>query len=231
MDVVGIGVSERDIVRQASDLHRVRAVPDEFIGHHDGPVQAQSLSCKGRAEDTAPTLPHRARDHANRRIESPGGSWGTHRCHDDRGPAVGLHRHVPPSCFTSACPIYCLPLHCWSPLVSRSLTWRLVHGPSTSAQCRAHPLPCLYHAPSEPSAVPVTGAAPAWEDEAGQMRGIYPSLLGSLRQFGGSLGCGDHIQHAAFSSPQEPCAAGTALAPFLNSFFPLASTTSYGSKI
>lgn len=57
VDVVGIGVSERDIVRQAGDLHRVGAVPDELIGHHDGPVQAQSLSCKGRAEDTAPALP------------------------------------------------------------------------------------------------------------------------------------------------------------------------------
>lgn len=62
MDVVGIGVSERDIIWQPSDLHGVRTVPDEFIGHHDGPVQAQSLSCNGRAEDNAPALPHRAPD-------------------------------------------------------------------------------------------------------------------------------------------------------------------------
>lgn len=65
MDVIGIGVSERDIVWQPGNLHSVRTVPDEFIGHHDRPVQAQSLSCNGRAEDNMPALPHRASDPNN----------------------------------------------------------------------------------------------------------------------------------------------------------------------
>lgn len=73
MDVIGVGISERDIVRQPSDLHGVRTVPDEFIGHHDRPVQAQSLSCNGRTEDSTTALPCRAPEPTSCRIKSLGG--------------------------------------------------------------------------------------------------------------------------------------------------------------
>lgn len=59
MNVIGIGISERDIIWQPSNLHRLRTVPDQFIGHHDRPVQAQSLSCNGRTEDSTTALPYR----------------------------------------------------------------------------------------------------------------------------------------------------------------------------
>ena len=44
VDVVCVGVPERDVVRQARDLNGVWAVPDQFVRDQHGPVQAQSLT-------------------------------------------------------------------------------------------------------------------------------------------------------------------------------------------
>ena len=44
VDVVCVGVPERDVIRQARDLNGIWAVPDQFIRDQHGPVQTQSLT-------------------------------------------------------------------------------------------------------------------------------------------------------------------------------------------
>ena len=44
VDVVCVGVPERDVVGQARDLDGIRAVPDQFVRDQHRPVQAQSLT-------------------------------------------------------------------------------------------------------------------------------------------------------------------------------------------
>lgn len=44
MDVVRVGVPERDVIRQACDLNGVWAVPDQFVRDQHRPVQAQGLT-------------------------------------------------------------------------------------------------------------------------------------------------------------------------------------------
>lgn len=43
-DIVGVGVSEGNVVWKAADLHGLRTATDQLIRHHDGAVQAQSLT-------------------------------------------------------------------------------------------------------------------------------------------------------------------------------------------
>lgn len=42
-NVVGVGISERDVFREAADFHRLRAAANELVGNQDRMVQAQSL--------------------------------------------------------------------------------------------------------------------------------------------------------------------------------------------
>lgn len=44
VDVVGVGVPERDVIRQACDLNGIWAVPDQFVRDQHRPVQAQGLT-------------------------------------------------------------------------------------------------------------------------------------------------------------------------------------------
>lgn len=46
VDVIRVGVPERDVVGQARDLHGVRAVPDQFVRDQHRPVEAQGLTYK-----------------------------------------------------------------------------------------------------------------------------------------------------------------------------------------
>lgn len=43
-NVVGVGVSEGDVVWKAADFDGFRAAADELVGNHHGAVQAQSLT-------------------------------------------------------------------------------------------------------------------------------------------------------------------------------------------
>lgn len=169
MDVIGIGISERDIVRQPRNLHGVRTVPDELIGHHDRPVQAQSLSCKGRTEDSTTALPCRAPEPTNWRIKSPGGLW-------DAVAAVMPSfccSHIPPRHFTGICPIY--SLLCWSP-------FRTVPGASGEFRTQT-----LAHFP-KPMVGPAAAACKTAQDR-GKMEEICPFPLAFVhQQVWGSLG-------------------------------------------
>lgn len=44
VDVVRVGVPERDVIGQARDLDGVRAVPDQLVRDQHRPVQAQGLT-------------------------------------------------------------------------------------------------------------------------------------------------------------------------------------------
>lgn len=48
VDVVRVGIPERDVVGQARDLDGVWAVPDQFVRDQHRPVQAQGLAYKTR---------------------------------------------------------------------------------------------------------------------------------------------------------------------------------------
>lgn len=43
-DVVGVGVSERDVFRKAADFYRLGAAADQLVRNQDRMVQAQSFT-------------------------------------------------------------------------------------------------------------------------------------------------------------------------------------------
>lgn len=214
MDVVGIGVSERDIVRQPGNLHSVRTVPDEFIGHHDGPVQAQSLSCNGRAEDNAPALPHRAPDPTYRRTKSPGSTLGSHGCCDAQPLLQPRPTQLVHVCQPGLLPALLVSIE----HPARNLRGRLFYSTST---CRSSSALCRGHPRHQPVAGP---AAAVWEtaQERGKLGEVCPSPLASTcQQAWGVTGVGiTSITHHHIAP-----------AHFLHHCISLASTTSYVSEI
>lgn len=64
------------------------------------------------------------------------------------------------------------------------------------------PTALLHHAPREPS-TPSTSVGGCLGSRANE-GDLSISPWFQIQAVLGSLGCGDHIQHAAFSSPQEP---------------------------
>lgn len=44
MDVIGVGVPEGDVVREAFNLHSIWAVPDQFVRDQHRPIQSQGLT-------------------------------------------------------------------------------------------------------------------------------------------------------------------------------------------